>query len=94
MKVSTLQLPASLELAALAGIKDDLAAALGRNEALIVEGYGVERVGTPAVQLLLATAAEAAANHLRFILAAPSPALTAAFEDLGLADHLREWSVP
>jgi anti-anti-sigma regulatory factor len=73
--------------------KEELAAALASRSGVVVEVETVQRVGTPAIQLLLAAAREFSADTQSFALRAPSPALMAAFEDLGLGDEARSWSV-
>ena len=53
---------------------------------IIVDGSAVERVTTPCLQLLAATAKGATQGDAAFTLKNPSPALTAAIQDLGLGN--------
>lgn len=85
-----IKLPAQLDLAALPALRDEIGGAIGVS--LTIDGSDVERVGTPAVQLLLAAAKAVAAEGRSFALRSPSAALAAAFLDLGLASELDCWS--
>lgn len=55
-------------------------------------GEAVERMTTPAVQVLVALTRALAAERHRLIVRAPSPAVLAAFSDLGLHDITLHWS--
>jgi anti-anti-sigma regulatory factor len=87
-----LALPAVLDIAAAHGLKEALLDAGSSSASLIIDGANVERVGTPALQVLLAAARELGGGERRFALTNPSPALRAAFADLGLAAELQRWS--
>jgi len=54
---------------------------------LVLTGSSVVRVSTAAVQILLAAAADAGARGTSFQLRDPSPELTDALTDLGVASH-------
>lgn len=73
-------------------LKDALVEALSLRTGLVLDGANVERVGTPAVQVLLAASRGLAANSQRLVLINPSPVLRGAFDDLGLAAELECWS--
>ncbi|NGP16404.1 STAS domain-containing protein [Devosia aurantiaca] len=76
-------LPAVIDLDAIDGIRDTLIDALEEGSVTVVGG-AVERVSTNAL-MLLASAAETARRHqFDFTIEAPSAAMTAAIERLGL----------
>ena len=81
-----------LDLTAAHALKETLVEALSLHASLVVDGANVERVGTPAVQVLLAAFRRPAAGSQHLALREPSPVLCAAFEDLGLAAELASWS--
>lgn len=60
---------------------------------LRLDASAVASVHTPAIQMLLCLGAAMASRMARFEIADPSQVLTKAFDDLGLAAHLHEWSV-
>ncbi len=60
-------------------------------EGIVVDAEQVERIGTPAVQVLLAAARTLSADGRAFALRKSSPAVCSAFEDLGLIDELKRW---
>jgi len=86
-------LAANLDLAAVQVLKESLADAMLAGNDVIVGGANVERVGTPAVQVLLAAARTLASEGRRFALTQPSEALRAAAKELGLADTFEQWSI-
>lgn len=85
-------LPAQLDMAALPSLKEALEAAATSLSALRVDGSGVERVGTPAIQLLLAAAKAFSSAERGFALEAPSQELSSALDDLGLGLQTCQWS--
>lgn len=87
-----IKLPSHLDMGALPGLKEELLSALTATSAVTVEAADVERVGTPALQLLLAAARDVLQGGRAFTLQAPSEALMLAFDDLGLGAQAREWS--
>lgn len=89
--VSSLELPAILDLAAAQMLKEALGDALFSGSGLVLSGLRVERVGTPAVQVLLAAARSSEIERRRFALIDPSNALTSAFRELGLMQTLEQW---
>ena len=86
-------LPAQLDMAALPDLKEALEAAAMSLNALRVDGSGVERVGTPAIQLLLAAVNAFSDGGRSFTLEALSQELSAALDDLGLGLQTCQWSV-
>ena len=91
LRVKTLQLPASLDLGNAQDWKERLIAALTLNPVLKVDGSETSHVTTPGIQLLLAAGESAKSKGGKLELMNPSPALEAAFDDLGLTNTLREW---
>lgn len=65
------------------GLRERVAAA-----EIILDGSAVERVTTPCLQLLAATAKAAMRGEGIFVLKTPSPALIAAIQDLGLGEFI------
>ena len=88
-----IKLPAQLDMAALPGLKEELEAAVMSANAVRIDGSGVERVGTPAVQLLLAAAKAFSSEGHSFALEASSQELSSALDDLGLGSDASQWSV-
>jgi anti-anti-sigma regulatory factor len=66
--------------------------ALERGRTIAIDAAPVERISTPAIQVLLAAAKAAEAAKLKFRVTNPSPALVSAFADLGLKPTLDQWS--
>jgi chemotaxis protein CheX len=89
-----IKLPAQLDMTALPAVKEELVAAASSASALSIDGSGVERIGTPAVQLLLAAAKAFADDGRRFALKDPSETLSSALDDLGLGVDAGHWSTP
>jgi len=88
-----IKLTPQIDMADLQLLKEELVAALTARSGVIVEADALERVSTPVIQLLLAAARAFTADEQSFTLKAPSPVLTAAFDDLGLGEQFRSWSV-
>lgn len=91
---AVLALPPSLDLTAAQSLKDSLVEAAMARTGIVLDGANVQRVGTPAVQVVLAAARTFAAEERTFTLRHPSNVLREAFEDLGLSEELRRWSNP
>jgi chemotaxis protein CheX len=89
-----IKLPAQLDMTALAPLREELAAAAASAGTLTVNGSEVERVGTPAIQLLLAAAKAFAGEGRHFALETPSQTLSSALDDLGLGIDAGQWSTP
>lgn len=77
------QLPATLDLAAAEPLARALEAQLAAG-ALQIDGSAVERVATPCLQVLAATAVSARRRGQAFTVRRPSDVLQAAIADLGL----------
>jgi anti-anti-sigma regulatory factor len=85
-------LPATLDRSGAIAVIETLRAVPGADWDL--DGSAVERCGRPGVEALLSAADRAARAGARFRIRAPSPALAAAFADLGLAGDLDGLSDP
>lgn len=82
-QAAAMTLPAVLDLGAAAELKERLLAFAGVSR-LSIDCSAVERVGTPAIQVLLAASRSAAAEGRSVELNAASPVLREALTDLGL----------
>jgi len=91
LRVEPLLLPASLDLANAEDWKDRLLAALTLNPVLKLDGSETTHVTTPGIQVLLAAHQSAKAKGGKVVLMNSSPAVEAAFGDLGLAPTFEEW---
>jgi anti-anti-sigma regulatory factor len=80
-------LPPLLDLTAVEPLHRVLLDHARSGDPLVVIGSAVVRVSTAAVQILLAAAADARARGASFPLRDPSPELTDALTDLGVASH-------
>lgn len=61
---------------------------------LVIDGSGVYRASTAAIQVLLAADAALVARGSRLVLEDPTPPLCDALTDLGLAADLQRWRTP
>lgn len=87
----TIKLPAASDLSNAHDLAEHLIAAASQGEALLIDGADVDRIGTPAIQVLVAAAFEAEKEGRRFQIA-PSEPLEAAFSDLGFGKEYEKWS--
>jgi len=58
---------------------------------MVIDGAGVQRVTTPAIQLLLSIARSIGAENGQFSLQNPAPVLRDALTHLGLETLVQEW---
>ena len=79
----TVALPEVIDLDAIDGIRDVLMEALEEGPVTVQAG-AVERVSTNALLLLVSAAETARRHHFEFAIEAPSAAMCAAIERLGL----------
>ncbi len=79
----TVALPEVIDLDAIDGIRDQLIDALEEGPVSVQAG-AVERVSTNALLLLVSAAETARRHHFDFTIEAPSAAMSAAIERLGL----------
>jgi chemotaxis protein CheX len=91
-KSVTMPLSAVVDILATPDLHAALLKALERDRPIVIDGAPVERISTPAIQVLLAAAKAADAAKLKFRMDNPSPALVSAFADLGLKPALDQWS--
>ena|ERR1700761_1160103 len=85
---NSLALPGQLDLTAAEPLHRTLLDRVRTGDPLAIDGSVVERVSTAAIQVLLATAAEARLRGTPFQLLNPSSELTDALVDLGVASQL------
>ena len=85
---AALVLATSLDRLAAAPLCRTLQERLLAGEPLTLDGSGVERVSTAAIQVLVAASRSAASHDIAFRLDGASGALTEALADLGLAGTL------
>lgn len=88
----TLGLPEDLDLGMASALVDSLRHALTVGDSVIVMADVVERISTATIQALLAASRLAQHNKQRFVIIAPSGALSGACRDLGLSSWLEQWS--
>ncbi len=86
------KLPEILDVGAADTLKQDLSEVFSDSGQVIIDGCQVERIATPAVQLLLAVANDCDVQDRSFALKNPSQSVICAFEDLGLSKQLQRWS--
>ena len=94
MDQSKIALPASLDLAAAEALKEMLIAAVDKGGDLVIDGSGVEKVGTPCIQLIVSASRTLRESGHSMKLEEPSEALGAALAELGLSADPQEWSTP
>ncbi len=73
-----------LDLAAAPGLVHALRQYVALSDSVVLDGEAVERVSTPCIQILLATAMDAQSRGISFRFRESSPALTNAIAELGL----------
>ena len=77
-------LPPLLDFAAAPALARALRQHVATAEDVVLDGRMVDRVSTPCLQILLATAMDAQSRGVSFRLHEPSPVLTNAIAELGL----------
>ena len=78
-------LPPMLDFAAAPALAHALRQHVAVVEGVVLDGSLVDRVSTPCLQILLATAIDAQSRGASFRLREPSPVLTNAIAELGLS---------
>jgi anti-anti-sigma regulatory factor len=86
------ELPEVLDLGMVQGLRESLAAAIAEQNAIHIDAGKVERVGTPAVQVILAAGRDLSAENRTFVITKASDVFRSAFRDLGLDEQFSEWS--
>jgi len=84
-------LQAALDLNNVHQLGEELIAATSQSGDLVIEAADVDRIGTPAIQVLVAAAFEAEREGRR-VQFSRSEALETAFSDLGLSKQFAQWS--
>jgi len=84
-------LPPLMDLAATAELKATLEAALAAGSAVQIDAGDVQRIATPALQMLAAAATSFGKRGTGFAFGACAPALTEAVNTLGLGMSLGIW---
>lgn len=91
-EAAVITLPLVLDLGGAQILRETLLHAGSAAGRMMVDAAQVERIGTPAIQVLLAAARAQAANDRPFTLRQPSEVVVKAFEDLGLIEEMNRWS--
>lgn len=86
------ELPEILDLTSVQELRERLATALAEHNSIHIDAGKVERVGTPAVQVLLAVGRDLTADDRKIIITKVSDVFKSAFRDLGLDEQFSEWS--
>lgn len=85
-------LPAALDTAAAATLRDTLISAVEEGTgSVVLEAEAVTRIGTPCVQVLLSAGRTLEEGGRRLALRNTAAPLKRAFADMGLANHLQRW---
>ncbi|MEI2385252.1 STAS domain-containing protein [Breoghania sp. JC706] len=88
----TIDLPENLDIEAASELKAALMAESRGDRAVCIDARRVDRVGTACIQVLLSAGRTLSAEGCPVTIVAPSPALIAAFADLGLVEEFQCWS--
>lgn len=91
-EAGTVNLPLVLDLGGAHALRETFVHAGSAAGHVTVDAGQVERIGTPAIQVLLAAARAQTANNRSFTLRQPSEVVVKAFEDIGLIEELNRWS--
>ena len=81
-----------MDLLAATDLKDDILEVLGVANGMGIDAAEVETLTTPCVQVLVAAGHAMAKRGEEFSIDNPTPAVRAAFEDLGLSPDFGRWS--
>ncbi len=85
------ELPAILDLGTVHALREQLVAALADQTTVSIDASKVERIGTPAVQVLLAAGRALSADGRNLLIGDASETFRAAFSDLGLGEQFSKW---
>lgn len=80
-----------LDMAAAEGLLTCLRESVSKNKNVILDASNIERVSTPCMQIILATAKKVETNGHIFGLLNPSVALERGMRELGMMDYLNNW---
>lgn len=87
-----LRLPSSLDFSGVQKLAEDLRTVHIDNLCVQIDAGDVDRIGTPAAQVLFAAALQADGDGQRFEVVNKTENFSQAFEDLGLSDQVKKWS--
>jgi anti-anti-sigma regulatory factor len=93
-EICAIELAQTLDAAAGAALRARLLADLEAFDRFELDAAPVVRIGTPAVQVLVAGARHLASCGRSLAILNPSEAVRAAFADLALEQELDRWSAP
>lgn len=85
-------LPQMLDLTEAQGLRDRMKVLLGKGT-IVLDASAVDRMSTPCVQVLLATARAANSAGTAFKVVNASDAFQAALADLGLQSEFSNWTI-
>ncbi|WP_428645138.1 STAS domain-containing protein [Roseibium sp.] len=86
------ELPVILDLGTVHHLRERLATAIAEQNTVSIDASQVERIGTPAVQVLLAASRALAAEDRPLVIQKASEPFRSAFADLGLSEQYSKWS--
>ncbi len=92
MKQGDVELVKVLDLNAVHDLRELLATTLSETGTIVINAENVERIGTPAVQVILAAGKELSNENRSIVISKSSETFQSAFADLGLEDQLLQWS--
>lgn len=87
----SLSLPAVLDIRSASSFYDEVKAISTAGTNLSVDAKKVEKITTPAIQILLAASAEVCKKKGSFKIQKPSSEMTAAFVIMGLESQFNQW---
>lgn len=84
----TIILPAMLDMQSCSQLYQDLTEGLSVQQQIVLDASGIERITTPAIQLILAAAVTAQSKAKQVMISRPASVFMLAMEDLGLTPLL------
>lgn len=81
-----------LDMSAADDLLESLKVCVGKYQKLILDAGDVERVSTPCIQVLLAAASKMAEAGGHFSVKNVTPNFERGMRELGLSEHLKNWS--
>lgn len=89
--VKRICLPSACDTPFAVALHEDIVRELSEIGEVQIDASAVDRINTPAIQVLLMLARALNAENIPFSLEACSPPLAAGFEHLGLGAQLAQW---
>lgn len=89
---STFALPAQCDISTVMWCHENLNNYIENNDSMMLSAAGVEKITSPAIQLLIALDKKMSAKNEQLIVADHSDVFAEAFRDLGLMVLLQKWS--